>query len=115
MPSTLLFPISGGIQLMSGAGLAYSGSPQLVGGVQLRYSATAPSGMIYVGLPNLSGTVVTGASGGSLSSGGMADGMELIPGDAYFIPKTRLVSGLGTITIIVPAAASGSRLFWEVQ
>lgn len=112
MPSTLLFPQSGGITLMSGA-WPFSGSPQLIGGVQLKLSKAAPS-LIYVGVPNLSGQAPTGASGGSLSSGGLADGMELSPGDSYFIPKARLYqSGLQSIQVIVPAAASGGRLFWE--
>lgn len=110
MPSTLLFTQSGGISLCSGD--IYSGSPQLVGGIQLKLQNTAP-GLIYVGLPNLSGTVNTSTSGGSLSSGGLTDGMELSPGQSYFVPKTRLVSGVLTVRLIVPATASGGRLFWE--
>ena len=111
MPSTVLFNQSGGIGLVSGN--IFSGGPQLVGGVQLKLAAAAP-GLIYVGLPNLSGTVSTSVSGGSLSSGGLADGMELSPGDGYFVPKTRLVSGIETVRLIVPATASGGRLFWDV-
>ena len=110
MPSTLLFTQSGGIALVSGE--IYSGSPQLVGGIQLKLANAAP-GLIYVGLPNLSGTINTSTSGGSLTSGGLTDGMELSPGQAYFIPKTRLVSGVLTVRLIVPATASGGRLFWE--
>ena len=112
MPSCQLFSQSGGISLVSGD--VFSGGPQLVGGVQLRLAAGAPS-LIYVGLPNLSGAVNTGASGGVFSSGGLADGMEVSPGDSYFVPKTRLVSGIQTIRLIVPAAASGGRLFWEPE
>lgn len=111
MPSTIVFPQSGGIPLMSGS--PYSGSPQLVGGLQLKLAQGAP-GAVYVGLPNLSGTTTTMLSGGSLSSGGLADGMELSPGDAYFIAKVRLVSGVCTPTILAPAASSGGRLFWDV-
>lgn len=112
MPSTLLMPFSGGVTLMSGS--PFSGSPQMVGGVQLRLAKAAPS-LVYVGVPNLSGEAPTATSGGSLSSGGMADGMELSPGDSYFIPKTRLQnSGVCSIQVIVPAAASGGRLFWEL-
>lgn len=111
MPSTQLFFQSGGIGLVSGA--IYSGSPRPVGGVQLLYSNTAQSGPIYIGLPNLSGDATTAASGGSLSSGGLADGMEMIPGNSYFVPKVRLVSGIESIRVLVPAPASGARLFWE--
>lgn len=110
MPSTILTSQSGGVLLCSGNIL--SGGPQLVGGIQLKLAVGAPA-IVYVGLPNLSGTVNTSTSGGSLSSGGLTDGMEISPGDSYFIPKTRLVSGVMTPRIIVPAAASGGRMFWE--
>mgnify|MGYP001612349298 FL=1 len=110
MPSTQLFPQSGGIALVSGN--IFSGSFQPVGGIQLKLAEAAPS-LIHVGLPNLSGTASTSVSGGSLSSGGLADGMELAPGDSYFVPKTRLTSGIETIRLIVGAVASGGRLFWE--
>ncbi len=110
MPSTMLFPQSGGIGLVSGDILSGAGLP--VGGLQLRLAKAAP-GLVYVGLPNLSGQVNTGASGGSLSSGGLADGMEVNPGDAYFVPKLRLVSGVQTVRLIIPATSSGGRLFWE--
>ena len=110
MPSTMLFDQSGGIGLVSGA--IYSGIIYPIGGIQLRLAKAAP-GLCYVGLPNLSGDVATGASGGSLSSGGLADGMEISPGDAYFVSFNRLVSGVETIRLIVPATSSGGRLFWE--
>ena len=113
MPSCLTFTVSGGHALVSGN--IYSGQNfQLVGGVNLKYSNTAVSGPIYIGLPNLSGTVNTFASGGVLSSGGLADGMEMIPGDTYFIPRSRLVSGIETVRVLAPAAASGMRILWEV-
>ena len=112
MPSTQLFPQSGGIAIVSGN--IFSGSFQPVGGVQLKLAKAAP-GLIYVGLPNLSGTAISSVSGGSLSSGGLADGMELSPGDSYFIPRTRLTSGIETIRLAVPAVASGGVLFWEPQ
>ena len=111
MPSTQLFTQSGGIALISGEIMSGGYWPG-IGGIQLKLAAAAPS-LIYVGLPNLSGDVTTGASGGSLSSGGLADGMELSPGGSYFIPKSRLISGLQTIRLIIPASASGGRLFWE--
>lgn len=112
MPSLMLFPQSGGIGIVSGA--IYSGQPLPVGGIQFKLAKAAP-GLVYIGLPNLSGAVATGASGGSLSSGGLADGMEVNPGDAYFVPKIRLVSGVETPRLIVPAASSGGRLFWEAE
>ena len=111
MPSTLVMVRSGGIQLVSGD--IYSGGPQLVGTLALKLAAAAP-GIIYVGLPNLSGTVPTFNSGGSLTSGGLTDGMEVSPGGTYEIPKTRLVSGILTPIILAPAGSSGGRLFWEV-
>lgn len=112
MPSTQVFVQSGGIGIVSGS--VMSGSYWPIGGVQLKLAAGAP-GLIYVGLPNLSGAPSTGASGGSLSSGGLADGMEVGPGESYFVPKTRLVSGVETIRIIAPASSSGGRLFWEAM
>lgn len=112
MPSCQLLSASGGIRLVSGD--LYSGSPQLIGGVQLKLAKGAP-GAVYVGLPALSGSAaVTATSGGSLSSGGLLDGMELNPAEAYFIPKVRLMSGIETIRVAVPAASSGGVLFWEV-
>lgn len=110
MPSLMCFPQSGHIALVSGDIFSGTGRPQ--GGVQLKLADGAP-GAIYVGLPNASGTVMTLTSGGSLSSGGLADGMELSPGGAYFIPRIRLVSGIQTIRVGVPAASSGARLYWE--
>ena len=114
MPSLLLFPQSGGIALVSGA--IYSGTGLPVGGVQLKLAAGAPS-LIYVALPGLSGSTSglapTSTSGGSMTSGGLTDGMELSAGDSYFVPRSRLVSGISTISLVVPAAASGGRLFWE--
>ncbi len=110
MPSTILAGLSGGVALVSGA--IYSGVLFPLGGVQLHLAKGAPS-LVYACLPNFSGDVCTGVSGGSLSSGGLADGMEMNPGDSYFIPKSRLVSGIETIRINVPAAASGGRMFYE--
>lgn len=121
MPSTLFTDRSGGIALVSGN--IFSGSYLdllsvgcKVGSVQLRNSATSP-GTVYVCLPNLSGTVGTMLSGGSLSSGGYADGMELVAGGNYNVPRVRLLqcgSGLLGITIVGPAASSGARIMWEL-
>lgn len=119
MPSFMCFTQSGGHGIVSGD--IYSGSILDVkpwgrgtcGGIQFRLAKGAPS-LIYIGMPSLSGTTPTGASGGVFSSGGLADGMEVSPGDSYFVPRSRLVSGLDTVRVIAPAAASGSRCFWEV-
>ena len=123
MPSTLVFPQSGGINLVSGD--IFSGNSLPVGGFQLKLARAAP-GPIYVGirrnnqLPDygqfsggLSGSYPTITSGGTLSSGGMLDGMELSPGDAQFIPRIALPSGIQDIKIAVPAASSGGRLFYD--
>lgn len=112
MPSTQVFPQSGGIALVSGA--IFSGSYQPAGGIRLKHSSSG-IGPVYVGLCNLSGTTPTFLSGGSLSSGGLADGWELAPGDVHFIPKSRLVSGVETIRVLSPAASSGTRIFWEPE
>ena len=115
MPSTIVGVISGGALLVSGS--LTSGSPQdPVGGLQIKLAAGAP-GIVYVGLPNLSGNYPSTISGGALASGlsgyYLTDGMELSPGDSYFIPKTRLTSGLATPRFVMAAASSGSRVFWE--
>ncbi len=113
MPSCTLISQSGGSFLVSGG--IYSGSLWPIGGIQLKL-ATGAGNLIYVGLPPLSGWIsghVTSTSGGNLSSGGLLDGMEITPGDSYFVPRYRLVSGIESIRLDVPTAASGSRLFWE--
>lgn len=116
MPSTMLTgAVSGGSILVSGNILSGSyGITGIVGGLLLKLAASGP-GPVFVGLPNLSGAATTQTSGGSLSSGGLADGLELWPGEFYFIDRVRLVSGIGTPKIIVPAASSGVRLYWEVD
>ena len=99
--------VSGGI---------FSGTSHVIGGLQLKLSALAP-GVVYVGLPNLSGNYPSINSGGALTSGlsgyYLTDGMELSPGEDYFIPKSRLVSGVETPRFVMVAASSGGRVFWE--
>ena len=118
MPSSIVGLISGGALLVSG-GDVYSGSAQWykAGGLQLKLAAGAP-GIVYAGLPNLSGNYPSTISGGALASGLsgylFTDGMELSPGDTYFIPKVRLFSGIETVRFAVPAASSGGRVFWEI-
>jgi hypothetical protein len=116
-----LFPQSGGIALVSGD--IWSGAIIPTGGLQLKLARNAPSD-VYVGFRHanpsdtslfsgyLSGAV-TITSGGSLSSGGLADGIELSPGDTYFVPRVRLGSGIQDVKVAVPAAASGGRLYWD--
>ena len=105
---------SGGQPLLSGGGLAFSGTGLPVGGVQLKLAAGAP-GTCYVALTNLSGDFATILSGGTLSSGGLADGMEMAAGDSYFVPKVRLKpSGLDSVRVVAPAAASGGVMCWEL-
>ena len=113
MPSMQFFVQSGGVPLVSGD--VYSGQPFPVGGVQTTLDKSAP-GPVYVGW---SGTP-TYLSGGSLSSGGMADGMKLSPGDGYFIPHVSLynLSGLprvDAVRIVGPATSSGAIVFWAAH
>ena len=117
MPSTQLFTQSGGIALVSGPIL--SGTPFPVGSILMKLAAGAAS-LVYISLTPAdilsgftSGIAPTATSGGSFSSGGLMDGLELSPGDAYQVDRVRLVSGIESIRVVVPAAASGSRLFWE--
>ena len=123
MPSLQMFVQSGGIALVSGeifSGTQLDLRPERTlgpGGVQLKLAAGAP-GIIYAVLPTLSGATSglapTFLSGGSLTSGGLTDGMELSPGDAYFVPRYRMVSGLDTLRLHAAAGSSGGRVFWEV-
>lgn len=111
MPSTQMFVQSGGIRLVSGD--IYSGLPFPVGGVQLQWDAAA-SGPVYVGW---SGTP-TFLSGGSLSSGGMADGYKMSPGDKFFVPKISMCNASGlpridAIKLVGPATASGGVMYWQ--
>ena len=119
MPSTQIFPQSGGIRLISGDVFSGTGFP--AGGIQI-YLDTAAPGPIYIGLPWFSGGApaasgveggVTITSGGSLSSGGLQDGFKLTAGRDFFIPRVRLYSGISSIRIGAPAASSGGIIFWE--
>ena len=101
---------SGGVPLVSGS--IFSGTMFPVGGIQLKHSNSG-IGPVFVCLPNLSGAAPTFNSGGSWASGGLADGLELNPGDSYFVSKNRLVSGVETIRLVAPVASSGTRIGWE--
>lgn len=124
MPSLMCFPQSGGIPLVSGN--IYSGQYAYPAGGFLLKLATSGPGPVYVCIPNMSGEVPTMTSGGSLSSGGLADGWELAAGGEYLIPRSRLgltnsgvsgfwQAGIQDVRLHVPAASSGVRLFWEPQ
>lgn len=118
MPSVILTNASGGQLLFSGN--MWSGVMRPVGGVQFR-ADRANSGNIYVGLSgNL--TIKSGdypLSGGAYSGG--LDGMQVGPGDAYFLPaiafanKGGASSGVPNIYVGCDAAASGgfARLYYE--
>lgn len=114
MPSTVMIPVSGGMGLVySGQAYLYSGGPfQIQGGVNLRYDVSGP-GVVYVNTTNLSGLVVTNS--GTAISGVVSfiDGVPMGRGDGYFIPRMKLVSGLESIRIGVPAAASGGLMYWD--
>ena len=111
MPSCQLISQSGGVLLVSGN--LWSGQRlQPIGGIQIKLAKAAP-GNVYVGVTS-GGEAVTITSGGSLSSGGLLDGFELAPGDAFFINKSEFAaSGIEAIKINVPAASSGAVLFWK--
>lgn len=117
MPSTIVGDLSGGALLVSGNLFSGTALWANAGGLQLALDDGAP-GAVYVGLPGLSGNYPSTISGGALASGlsgyYLTDGMELSPGDSYFVPKSRLVSGLATPRFVMPAASSGGRVFWEV-
>ena len=120
MPSVFITNQSGGHLLFSGD--MWSGQFRPQGGVQLR-ADRSNSGNIYVGL---SGWVTVRSGDYPLSGGGYTlgqlDGMQIGPGDAYWIPaigfanKGGVTSGTPNIYVACDAAASGgfARLFYEV-
>ena len=112
MPSLLPGFVSGGAPIVSGN--PFSGTIAPVGGVQLRLGFDA-SGSVYVGVARgLASGGITQASGGALSSGGMADGMELRPGDGLFVPALVCSGQVQAIQVVVPAAVSGRcRVYWD--
>lgn len=114
MASLLPGFVSGGASLVSGN--PFSGTMTPWAGVQLR-SAFDASGSVYVGVAlGLASGGITILSGGALSSGGMADGMELRPGDAYYVPRLLCSGQVDKILVAVPVAVSGRcRIFWDAQ
>lgn len=93
---------SGGIPLVSGNPWS-GGTVPPVGVVRLQYDN---SGLSFIQVA-LSGGL------GILSGGMPAGGFQMVRGDKIEIPKIGLASGVLSIRIGVPAAASGSRLYWE--
>lgn len=128
MPSLLTVGTTSG--LGSGFGMplvpnnVFSGTAYPIAGILIKNS-TSGIGPVYIGVHDLSGSAPTLLSGGSLTSGGMADAMELGRGESYFIPRGRLrMSGqqpgmgpvdLTTIRYHALHSASGSRLFWDTD
>lgn len=118
MPSAQITNQSGGMLLVSGN--FFSGVFRPQGGCQIR-ADRANSGNIYVAL---SGGVTVGSGSYPLSGGiysGALDGMELGPGDAYWIPaiawsnKAGPTSGTPSIYVATDAAASGfARVWFEI-
>ncbi len=77
----------------------------------------AVSGLVYVGvaLDRASGGL-TMNSGGALTSGGIADGVELRPGDSFTIPRLLCSGNPDKIMVGVPTAISGTmRIYWTVR
>lgn len=114
MPSLVLGFNSGGTNILSGNYFSGTGAYHPVGGIQIR-AGRAQSGSVYVAL---SGGVTVG-SGVFFLSGftGRMDGMELGPGDSYFIPKLAFIGNSGSPQVFAQpdAACSGvAKLYWEV-
>jgi hypothetical protein len=115
MPSLLLtaasgspFPVISG-NFWSGRGSYTGGQP--IGGIQLRLDRAA-SGNAYI---SLSGGATVTSGNTFLSGGGIMDGMQMGPGDAYFIPKVSFNTS-GQVNVYAtcdPACSGQARLFWE--
>lgn len=110
MPSLIVGAQSGGVLMFSGSIFSGNVVNKPAGGIQLVADA-GNSGTVYVGLSG--GITIT--SGGGMSSGGLMDGMPVVPGAAYFVPKIALAaSGTPNIWLTVPAAISGmARVYWQ--
>lgn len=109
LPSFLFGGRSGGDLLVSGN--PFSGLPQVyAGGIQLRVDRNA-SGNLYLGF---SGGVTINSGGFFLSGGGLNDGMQLGPGDAFLVPPS-VLGPSGSFNIYFggdPAASGFARLDW---
>ncbi len=112
MPSTIFAgAVSGGQLLCSGN--PFSGQLTLPHEINLKMSNSG-IGFIYVSLPSvLTTSFATFTSGGSLTSGGLADAWELSKNQEMTIPRQRLTSGIESIRLLGLEAASGTRIFWD--
>ena len=111
MPSTILGnPLASGPQQLI-SGNFWSGRNGPVGGIQLVLYPDA-SGLAYVGF---SGGLTQNSGGFFMSGGGLLDGIPIVPGVPYFVPKMAISpSGTCNIYIRCDAACSGqARLGWE--
>lgn len=119
MPSIVIGnPVASGAQPLI-VGNPFSGDSHPITGLYLRLDRSA-SGSVYVGIQQ-SG-LVTLNSGGMFLSGntsGFLDGMQIPPGQDYFIPKGALnyySSGYWPVFVHHDAECSGqARLYYEWQ
>lgn len=116
MPSILLDGRSGGVQVLSGVNLYFSGFPGFpvpTGGTLFTLAPNA-SGNAYLAFG--SGLVTVNSGGAGNVSGGIRDGMVMAPGISYFAPRTLIdmYSGSPQLWVTVDAAASGqARLYFQ--
>lgn len=112
MPSVLIGnPLASGPQIIV-SGNPWSGRVVPQGGIQFRLAREA-SGNVYLGW---SGNITLNSGGMFLSGGGLADGMQIGPGDAYFVPRIAFeTSGALNVYARHDAAVSGQgRLYYDV-
>ncbi len=129
MPSVLYAGGVSGPQLLI-SGNPFSGQLAPIGGIQL-VADRSNSGSLYIGF---SGNMTQTSGSFPLSGGGLADGIQLGPGGAYFIPRQcirGIFSGAGGVSsgmsnllsgspfnifFLGDAAVSGQgRLYWETD
>ena len=115
MPSFVIGKRSGGDLLISGN--PWSGTVLPRGGIQFRLDKNA-SGCAYIALSG--GMTIN--SGGLFLSGqsGMLDGMQLGPGDAYFMPVSdldpRRFSGNFRVWVDCDPSCSGqARMYYDIH
>lgn len=119
MPSVIIGnPVASGAQQVI-VGNPFSGNPKPITGILFRLDRSA-SGSVYLGIQQ-SGLVNLNLGGMFLSGGesGFLDGMQLPPGQTYFIPKGALnyySSGYWPVFARHDAECSGqARLYYEWQ
>ncbi len=112
MPSTLLSLASGApFPLVSGNFWSGVSNKPCVGGIQFRLDRAA-SGNAYISLSG-GGTIQSGSF--FMSGINTTDGMQIGPGDGYFIPRVAFTLS-GQLNVFVtcdPACSGQARLFWE--